>query len=275
MQTWMKRRFEMTRTVELGMHVRKLEPAGPSGAILYVHGLGESGLCFERWMADPRLADWSHLAVDLIGYGKSTWNDEPWSLAEHAAHLDRYLERSYPEPVVVVGHSMGGVIGQLLCESYPARVRAFLNVEGNISSADCNFSGPVAALSLEAWLDRGYGELLERLFGDRDERPDVIRPYCASVQMCDPRAFHRNSGELVAVSGEETLAARLGGLAIPTLYVHGSPRGTGERSLGQLQRAGAETLAIADAGHWSFLDHPEQLVEVLAGFLEGVAAASR
>ena len=66
---------------ECGMFVRESRPQGVCGTIVYIHGLGESGLCFERLIAEPRLDRWHQLAPDLPGYGKSPFPDRPTTLS--------------------------------------------------------------------------------------------------------------------------------------------------------------------------------------------------
>lgn len=280
MQLWPERRFHIAHGFESGLFVRRLTGGdgtkeGSRGTVFYVHGLGESALCFERLMADTRLAAWNHVAPDLAGYGKSPWCRQPLTLAEHAERLAELLEASsgsVRDPVVLVGHSMGGVIGILLAELAPQKVRAFVNVEGNVSLPDCAYSGRAAKHPLETWLDHGYGDLLDSLYEDQREDPAVLRPYCASIQMCDPRAFHRNSEELVTLSTAETLAARMAALGLSRIYFFGAPRGAGDPSRTLLAEAGIEMVGIPDAGHWPFLDQPDGFVTELRGFLEGLEA---
>ena len=268
MHSWPDRRFRIAHAVERGLFLRRLDAEDPVGTVVYVHGLGESALCFERLMADERLGHWSHLAVDLAGYGKSFWAAEPASLEGHAAGLADLLEDLAAEPVVVLGHSMGGVVATLLAEKTPRRVRALVNVEGNISPPDCHFSSRAAKHSAAGWLARGVDQLLDDLYRDQREDPKVLRPYCASIQMCDPRAYYRNSRDLVAVSEQETLAARMAAIDRPKIYFFGAPRGAGDQSRSLLSQAGVEMVGIPDAGHWPFLDHPRGFVDELLAFLD-------
>jgi pimeloyl-ACP methyl ester carboxylesterase len=239
------------------------------GTLLLVHGLGESSLCFEGLLREPCLHRFDRVAVDLPGYGASPWDREPRSLEPCAEELARWLLPLAP-PVVVLGHSMGGVLGQLLLEldgPHRSRVRAFVNVEGNVSLADCTFSGPAAAQDRAMFLEAGFAQLLARLRDEGGRDPSLAR-YYVSCSLCDPRAYHRHSVELVATSRAEDLADRLAASDLPSIYVHGSPRGTGRRSLELLGRAGVTCREIAPAGHWPFLDQHAAFVDVLAGFLD-------
>ena len=254
----------MLEQTELGgLHVRR---GGSGPPLLYVHGLGESGLCFERLIADPRLDGLTHLCPDLPGYGKSPWCAEPLTLAAQAERIAAWLEAVGVEPVVVLGHSMGGVIGLMLCERRPDLVRGLLDVEGNVSLDDCGYSSLAAADERRAFLEGGFAALLERFF-DAGARDPVVRDYFVSVRICDPRAYHLNSVELVELSGGEELARRRAALALPLLYLLGDPRGTGARSRAMLDEAGVPWRPIPDAGHWPFRDQQALFVGELLRFL--------
>lgn len=256
-------------TFETGMYMRSRTVPRPRGAVVYIHGLGESGLSLERLIADPRLDRWNHFAPDIPGYGKSPWPESPLGLAGQAEYLAGWLEGGGDEPVVVFGHSMGGVVGLHLCERHPERVRAFLNVEGNISADDCTISKQTVEYSRDDFVSEGSARLLESFYRAGAGDP-VLRDYFTSVRICDPRTYHLNSEELLAISGEGRIAERLAALECPCLYLLGDPRGTGGRSRSMLTDAGVEWRAIPDAGHWPFADQPDLFVGDMVSFLESV-----
>lgn len=252
--------------VENGLYVRELAPAAAAGTLFYVHGLGESSLAFEGVMASPQLAGWHHLAVDLPGYGKSPWPATSCGLAAHAEQLARFLAARRSAPVVILGHSMGGVIGTLLAAAAPDRVRAFINVEGNISLADCTYSGMVAEQERDVFLAGGLATFLDFIYEKGvTDRPH--RTYFASLAMCDPRVLYDNACALVARSTPGTLAADLAALGLPIRYLLGDPRGTGPESRALLEAAGVPWQASAEAGHWPFLDQPAAFAGAVARFL--------
>jgi pimeloyl-ACP methyl ester carboxylesterase len=233
--------------------------------------LGGDGSAFEAVAAHPRLARRRHLITDLPGYGRSAWAQEPLGLAEHAALLASWLSGRGEEGVLLVGHSMGGVVGQILAEEHPGALLAFVNMEGNLSPADCTVSGQAAAQPLETFLAGGFEAMLEtiRKAGERDP---VLRAYHASMGRCDPRAYHRNALELVALSGREDLALRLAALTVPACYIAGAPGGAPLKSLGLLEAAGRPAVAIRPAGHCPFLDQPDAFAEALDAFLLAASA---
>jgi len=254
------------QTVEHGMFVRTVpgDPKLPS--LVFVHGLGESGLCFEQVVRRLRLGPWTRHVVDLPGYGRSVWGD-PISLEGLADHLAGWMRAAHPgERVIPVGHSMGGVLALLLAERHPDLIDGVVDVDGNKSLGDCTFSSQAACQPLDSFEAGGFDVLRSKVYaaGGRDM---AQRGYYASLRLCDPRAFHRHSVELVELSGREDLAMRLASLAVRKVYVAGQPGGACARSMDLLREAKVPCLAIAPSGHWPFLDQPEAFAAALEAFL--------
>lgn len=255
--------------VEHGMVVRERRAEDSRGTALFVHGLGESGLCFEHLLGAPALASRTLLVPDLPGYGRSPRPAAPLGLAGEADHLAAWLRARGEGPVDVVGHSMGGIVALLLAERHPDRVRSLVDVEGNKSPDDCAFSGPAARQPLSRFLASGFDELRAPIRA-RGVTDPVFRGYDVSLRLADPHTFHRDSVELVALSESETLADRLAALRLRHRYVAGRPDGVALRSLDLLAAAGVEVDLIEPAGHWPFLDRPEDFLAALVRFLDGI-----
>lgn len=253
-----------------GIHWRRWVGDRPRGSVFHIHGLGESGLCFETLIQHPKLAGWNHYVPDLPGFGKSPSLAAPASLDDYATLVGRLIHENCRAPVSLVGHSMGGALGQLVCEANPELLDGFVNVEGNLSLDDCVFSGQAAAAPLGDFLAGGFERLADGVCQDGLEDPPQ-RGYYASLRLCDRKQFYASSRELVELSAGETLARRFAGLPLRAkLFVAGLKGGAGSRSLDLLRQAGAPWVGFEASGHWPFLSEGDRFAGMLRDFLAGV-----
>jgi pimeloyl-ACP methyl ester carboxylesterase len=244
---------------EHGMHVR-VRPGAP--ALLWVHGLGESGRCFEGIAAHPALTHTGAVIPDLPGYGRSE-RVGARPLAEIADHLAAWLAaRGGPAPVLV-GHSMGGVIGVLFAERHPRALAGFVNVEGNVSMGDCTYSARAMEHAPEAFVAHGFAALCADVDARAPHEP-ALASYARSVRLADPVTFHRHAADLVDASAPEDMAARLARLAMPVVYIAGTPGGACPRSLELLDEAGVRHVDLAPSSHWPFVDQPDAFAAAVA-----------
>lgn len=257
----------MNRRFEAGMYLREKRPATPGQTVLFIHGLGESGLCFERLLEQDELARYNLLAPDLLGYGRSPWTGgAPLSLAEHADQLAAWLRVRESGPVTLVGHSMGGVLALIFAENHPDLTRAVVDVDGNKSLGDCVFSSQALEYPLETFVAEGFDILRARIYRQGMEN-EALRGYYASLRLADPRAFHRNSAELVEMSGREDMALRLAALPGKVLYLAGVPDGASLRTHTLLAEAGVPLKKIEPSGHWPFIDQAKIFLQEIRAFL--------
>jgi len=258
----------MRHVLHHGIFVRGFGRPDGSRTVLWIHGLGESGLCFEGLLDRPDLAHWRHVAADLPGYGRTAWPTAPLTLSDQADLLADLVSDLGTGPVVVAGHSMGGVTALLFAERHRSLVRGVVDVDGNKSPDDCTFSGQAAAQDLAEFVAGGFDALRDRVYRAGVDDP-AQRGYFASLRLADPATYHRNSRELMSLSAKPgDLAERLAALACPRVYVAGTPGGASALSRGLLDAARVPVLEVAPAGHWPFLDEPDgfaaALREVLA-----------
>ena len=252
---------------EDGMFVRQRAPESPLGTLLFVHGLGESGLCFEHLLERSELSDYRLLVPDLPGYGRSPWiKGAALSLEEQADHLASWLDRLQTGPVMVLGHSMGGVVALLLAERHPQLVSFIIDVDGNKSPADCVFSSQAARYGLQVFAATGFDEMRETIF-HRGIEDAAQRGYYVSLRLSDPRAYHRNSLDLMKISETETMADRLADLSVPSVYIAGVPGGVSSHSRKLLQSASVPLHDISPSGHWPFIDQREDFLSLLTELL--------
>ncbi|HET9623700.1 MAG TPA: alpha/beta hydrolase [Kofleriaceae bacterium] len=240
---------------------------GTGPELVWIHGLGEWSVSFHPVVAHPALAGFRHTLVDLPGYGRSPWPDEPDDLEQLADRLAAWLAdhhaRTGSRPVVI-GHSMGGVLATLLGERDVAR--AVIDIDGNLSPGDCNFSARAAAYTYDDFVAHGFATMHDQVFGGGVLQP-ATRTYYGAMCVASPRMYHHHAGQLVALSAPENLASRLAKLAVPALFIAGVPDGICARSRELLTAHGVRWVGVEPAGHWVYLDQLDGFVQAVTSFL--------
>ncbi len=250
----------MTRfSIEHGMSVRRV---GSGPELVWIHGLGESSTSFDPVVGHPALAGFTHVLVDLPGYGRSAWTDAPTRLGALADHLAGWL-RERPL-AIVAGHSMGGVLATLIAERGAAR--AAIDIDGNLSRGDCTFSLMASAYALGEFHARGFATMRDAVYArGLDELP--LRGYHAAMAFASPDVFHAHATDLVALSDVEDLAPRLAKVGCPHLFIAGVPDGICAYSRALLDQHHVRWVGIEPAGHWVYLDQLEQFGEQVGAFV--------
>lgn len=98
--------------------------------LIYLHGWGDTGSTFQ-FVVDQLREDWLVVAPDFRGFGRSAHTGTSYWFPDYVADLDALLDHYSPDTGArLVGHSMGANIAGLYAGVKPARVEAFVNVEG-------------------------------------------------------------------------------------------------------------------------------------------------
>ena len=90
--------------------------------ILFLHGIGDACYHFELMANALAAAGYRTLRFDFFGRGFSEAPDDcRYDVDYYVGHTQSLLQRLNlaDMPVVVVGHSMGGLVAMSYCEMYP------------------------------------------------------------------------------------------------------------------------------------------------------------
>lgn len=133
-------------------------PVGPT--LLFVHGAFHAAWCWDEhflpWFAARR---WTVAAVSLRGHGASEGRDriDAWSFADYVADVLATIDR-LGTPVILIGHSMGGVLVEMCRARRPDVVATCF-----IASSPLR---PAPRVALSIFLRRPLALLRGRLTGD-------------------------------------------------------------------------------------------------------------
>ena len=108
--------------------------------LVFTHGWGTNST--EWYYAKRQLADRFRLVLwDLPGLGESNQpEDRNFALERMAAHLHSVLSVVNGKPVVLVGHSIGGMINLTFCRLYPELLGTQI---AGIAQLDTSYTNPV------------------------------------------------------------------------------------------------------------------------------------
>ncbi|MFH7319079.1 alpha/beta fold hydrolase [Desulfurivibrio sp. D14AmB] len=102
---------------------------GNSPTLLLVHGLGDQASSTWAGLIEELAVDYHVLAVDLPGFGRSDKLNRLYSPKEYAAYLRWLVDRFSTEPVVLVGHSLGGGVALRFAADYPRQVQRLVLID--------------------------------------------------------------------------------------------------------------------------------------------------
>lgn len=249
-------------------------PGAPS--VLMIQGLGADRTAgfLQRLALAPRHRT---IALDNRGVGRSDKPRGRYSLDEMADDAMRVLDECGIDSAHVMGHSMGGVIAQLVALRHPERVNSLV-----LSATACHHQLWRRELLAE-WasiaLEQGMGELSRRsmrwLVGPRS-----LRRYWPALGVLSPLALNVPAYAFAAqaraiLDADDTMRQRLGEVNVPTLVVSGSqdiltPVADGEELVERIP--GAELVIIGGAAHGFPVEHARAFNAVVGTFLGRITA---
>ncbi|MGH2682185.1 MAG: alpha/beta fold hydrolase [Actinomycetota bacterium] len=288
------------RQVDLGGPVRYADFGGEGPPIVLVHGLGGAHV---NWMAaGPLLAKHGRVvAVDLAGFGLTPRAGRSASVHANARLLGQFLEEVSGTPAIVVGNSMGGMIGILQAAARPERVAGLVLVDPVLPMAGRR-PDRLVLMAFAAYAVPGVGErfvrsrvaalgpegLVRETFryccADASSlREDIVRAHIEFARLRErqpwaQRAFLQGARSLVRlVLRPRAYRSVIRRVEAPTLLLHGAQ----DRLVSLLSaRAAARlrpdwTFRVLDGvGHLGELEAPEQFAGAVDSWLDGPGRAA-
>ena len=115
--------------VNIGSETLAYLDEGQGEVVLMIHGNMSSGVHYEPLIS--RIKDkYRCIAVDLRGFGDSTYNNRFDTLDELAEDVNLLLEKLEIPSVYLVGWSNGGGVSLKLCAKHPEKIKKFFDIEG-------------------------------------------------------------------------------------------------------------------------------------------------
>ncbi|HEY7169108.1 MAG TPA: alpha/beta fold hydrolase [Candidatus Binatia bacterium] len=256
-----------------------IETSPDRTAILLIHGLGDSGLCFLEAFSRPELRDFALIAPDLLGFGESSpASDGNYSFDAQIARLWAVCDYLGVHSLCLIGHSMGGDIATLMAAATDRNrtVRAIINAEGNLTSDDLFISSQAVEAARHDDFNRWFTDDFMEATVLRRWVPQwrACHRYYSSLSLCRPEAFLASAEEVCRrntdVQAEEfsPTGSLFKALAVPKLYCW-SDKSLSPRSRSILNRV--PNVGFENSFHWMMIDSPDSFYPTVSAFLRDYA----
>ncbi len=266
----------------------------PGGSpLLLLHGLAV------RWQAFFSLIpefekDWHLYALDLRGHGKSG-RAESYRIQDYMSDVASFVKNCIQEPVVLFGHSLGGMISFMVAANYPELVKALVIGDSAIS---VEFLKKIAENQKDKttwWRDLAktkdvdfiISELKKELVPvpDREELVPAYRVYgenhpsfrfgAECFSQTDPETLTANLDLFDETYAEYKTDKLFPKIQCPVLILQANPELGGlqrdedvNKALGLLPKA--QHVKIYHVGHWLHVQDKEAVLKAVVPFLESI-----
>lgn len=230
--------------------------AEPRGGVLVVHGFAEHGLRYGNLLDVLVPAGLSVMTCDLAGHGASGGRrghvDSFDDYLDELASLMDLAREQLPDPLMIVAHSMGGLIATRFCQTRSLKAAALV-----LSNPALSVKVPVPAWKTAA--AKGLSRFLPHLRLPAGVPPELISRDPAVVQayIADPLVFSDGSARWGAeFLGAQDLCVRAPGqfTFAPTLVQIGTGDGiidpvVGAEFFNSVASKGCRVQTYADCYH--------------------------
>ena len=246
------------------------DEAGRGPTLLLLHGIGSNSRSFRYQLAG--LADVARVvALDLPGYGRSDDPPRPFTMADLADYAAAVLDALGADQADVLGHSLGGVVAQMLFHRHPERVRSLVLADTNPGSG--SLPEPERSARVQRRLDalshqtpRAMAEARAPALLSPDAPPELVADLVDIMAEVRPAAYRAAA----IAMGTTDLTELLTAISVPCLVVCGdcdqvTPVATARLLAERIP--GARLAIIAGAGHASNQERPDQFNDLVRTFL--------
>jgi 3-oxoadipate enol-lactonase len=233
--------------------------------LVFLHGVGGGHHAWELQLPYFGGLGYPSHAWDQPGYGHSPIV-EPYDLEHVSASLARLIESLGGEPVVLVGHSMGGLIAQETYVRHPKLIKALALcfTSPAFAGGSSGFTKQFIAARIGP-LDQGktMADIAARLLPTMGSNSKLAEQIMAGV----PPDTYRKAVQLLTTFDRRK---ELADIKVPTLLVAGSDDKTAPPSVMEKmwqKIPGAEYVLLEGCGHLGPMDQPDAFNAALLAFL--------
>jgi len=197
-------------------------------------------------------------SLDLPGFGGSQNPKAPMTVGDYAEIVVEFIKKLDLKNTIIIGHSFGGRVGIKLAATHPEIINTLILVDSAGFAMDpnkrivVNTAAKIAKPFFRPKFMQGLRKAIYKHIGAED--------YLATPEL---------QQTFVNITSED-LSVDMATIKCPTLIITGQDDNDTPVEFGDLMHSiipNSKFVIIKDAGHFSFLDKPEEFINNLLKFI--------
>lgn len=216
------------------------------------------------------------IALDMIGCGRSDAPPVAYTQERLARSVLAVMDQAQIQDAVLVGHSMGAAVARRVALEHPARVRAFISMDGALGRP------PQDPAGREKWLAQAAGFAAQFQGPDGQQKvgpffdaaqaettPQALREWVKAQALATPWHVGRSSmAEFVRPENWDMQPSKVPALAVCAQGPHAPP---GYDKQLRILFPNLSYHTVSGVGHFLMLEKPEKINPLLLEFVDSPA----
>ncbi|WP_190246194.1 alpha/beta fold hydrolase [Gelidibacter gilvus] len=278
--------FKTHSTTLDGLEISYIKEGAGEKTLLFVHGLSSNADAWSKNIADLK-ADYTCVAVDLPGYGKSSLPDAAYTPSYFAEVLSKFIGKLDLKNVILIGHSMGGQASVKLATEHPELIEKLILVapagleqfsEANAAMMKGFLTPASVKNTTDAQIENNYAlnfyvqpEEVSKMITDRKNitKASDFEAHCnAIVKSVSGMLDDRVCDDLKAIQQPTLVIFGDKDMLIPNRYFNPTltTEAVGKIALENIPHATLEF--IPDAGHFVQFEKPKEVNALIQQFVD-------
>jgi len=242
--------------------------------LVFIHGWC-SNRTFWRKQLDEMAQKYRVVAIDLPGHGESGRYREEWTITSFAEDVETVVEELNQERVVLIGHSMGGLVALKVTQLIPENVIGVIGVDAisNVESESQSDMMDRVIAAFEADFEGTMYAFMPRMFSPNTDSTIVQWATKSSANADKAMAVSIMRG--VSEIDEKDL---LSSTSVPVRCIYSaSDDPSGPQSYIEINKkyADFDAVFVDSVGHFLYLEKPKEVNHHLLTLLSEIDSLSQ
>jgi pimeloyl-ACP methyl ester carboxylesterase len=241
------------------------EAKGEGKPLILVHGAGGASTYWFNQLSGLS-SELRVIAIDLPGHGKSEPLKGKPTFEQYAKHVDEFIKEMKLSKVVLLGHSMGGLIAQQIALNHQEILEKLIIVDSG-----AKFPGRPMARSFRRGASIDVNAIASSLFSQKTLRKTDATSLMKQITQGMAPDFALNVlMRDFELTGTPDFTGRLKAISVPCLIVHGADDilPTSFASYLHENIKGSKLEIIPDAGHMVMMEKPDEFNNAIMRFIK-------